>query len=307
MDNCNCKPSYAHNNIEMKTKSYRASLLILMLWIGTFSCQAQSPRVPYVFNDVSVQEFESTSGRLLDVYISLPVGYDSQREEGYPVLYVMDGFFHFQFTQWLQTLLQVEDGFPPVIVVGIDNQVSSYAGWVKGRRFLLTPSKDLEYEAAEGEKLGMQITTGGGPIILDIIADEIAPWIEDNHNTSHERWLSGHSLGGLFVAYALFTRSDAFSVFLIGSPSLWWDNEFIFSLESQYATTNDDLKATVFLSAGERDTMEILPQMIELAGKLEARNYPSLKLKSMVFENESHSTAVPPFFSQGMRFIFEGY
>jgi predicted alpha/beta superfamily hydrolase len=290
----------------MKTKSYRALLPILMLWIGSFSSQAQSPRVPHVFNDVSVHGFESSSGRQLDVYVSRPVGYDSQREEGYPVLYVMDGFFHFQFVHWLQTLLQVEDGFPPFIVVGIDNQVSAYSGWVQGRRFILTPSNDPEYEVAEGENLGLQVTTGGGPIILDIIADEIAPWIEENNNTSQERWLSGHSLGGLFVANALFTRNDAFSAFLIGSPSLWWDDEFIFSLESRFAETNDDLRATVFLSAGQRDVMEILPQMRELAGKLNARKYPSLNLKTMVFENESHSTSVPPFFSQGLRFIFEG-
>jgi len=291
----------------MKTKFFSASLLTILLSASTSLSQIQHSRLPHVLTEISVQGFESESERILDVYVSLPVDYDPQLEEGYPVLYVMDGFFHFQFTHWLQTLLQIEDGFPPTVVVGIDDQVSSYAGWVKGRRFLLTPTRDKEYETDESDKLGAQIVTGGGPLILDIIADEIAPWIDDMYNTSDERWLSGHSLGGLFVANALFTRNDAFSAFLIGSPSLWWDDEFLFSLESQYASSNDDLKATVFLSAGERDVMEIRPQMMELARKLEARNYPSLNLKSMVFENETHSTSVPPFFSQGIRFIFEGY
>ena len=35
--------------------------------------------------------------------------------------------------------------------------------------------------------------------------------------------LFGHSLGGLFVAYALLTRPDAFATYLAISPSLWWD------------------------------------------------------------------------------------
>lgn len=38
------------------------------------------------------------------------------------------------------------------------------------------------------------------------------------------RSLFGHSLGGLFVAYALMRRPDAFETFLANSPALWWND-----------------------------------------------------------------------------------
>jgi predicted alpha/beta superfamily hydrolase len=65
--------------------------------------------------------------------------------------------------------------------------------------------------------------TGGNDAFLSFIIDELKPAIAKATQVDPGRQaLFGHSLGGLFVLHALFSRSDAFDTFIAGSPSIWW-------------------------------------------------------------------------------------
>jgi predicted alpha/beta superfamily hydrolase len=76
---------------------------------------------------------------------------------------------------------------------------------------------------------------GGAEGFLQFITDELAPAIEDLYGGDpDDRALLGFSLGGLFTAYALL-QEGLLKRFIIGSPSLWWDNRMMFELEERRA------------------------------------------------------------------------
>lgn len=74
----------------------------------------------------------------------------------------------------------------------------------------------------------------GGEAFITFLDTVLRPWVHDYFpNAAFQRdGLYGHSFGGLFVLYALFTRPDLFDVFLSASPYLVWNEEYFFSEHS---------------------------------------------------------------------------
>ncbi|KAF5018891.1 hypothetical protein F66182_9110 [Fusarium sp. NRRL 66182] len=79
---------------------------------------------------------------------------------------------------------------------------------------------------------------GGASDFLDIIENDIQPYIEDTlfpHAPlkTSPKALFGHSYGGLFALNALFTKPSAFDTFIAASPSIWFNNESIVREQEQ--------------------------------------------------------------------------
>lgn len=74
----------------------------------------------------------------------------------------------------------------------------------------------------------------GGDTFITFLDTVLRPWIHDYfpNTTFHRDGLYGHSFGGLFVLYALFTRPDLFDVFLSASPYILWNNEYLLTQNS---------------------------------------------------------------------------
>jgi predicted alpha/beta superfamily hydrolase len=56
--------------------------------------------------------------------------------------------------------------------------------------------------------------------MVSVLRDEIIPLVERSYRITDDRGIMGHSLGGLFAAYALFEAPDLFRRYGILSPSL---------------------------------------------------------------------------------------
>ncbi|WP_255474816.1 alpha/beta hydrolase [Pusillimonas sp. ANT_WB101] len=64
---------------------------------------------------------------------------------------------------------------------------------------------------------------GGADIFLHFIISQIKPLVRERAAINPDReYLWGHSYGGLFTLYTLFTQPDAFSRYIAGDPSAWW-------------------------------------------------------------------------------------
>ncbi len=137
------------------------------------------------------------------------------------------------------------------------------------------------------------MTSGGAPTLLEALRTEVMPLVEDEFAADpDQRVLYGHSLGGLVTLYALFEHRDLFRGYVATSPSLWWDNRYVFEREAAHAAANDDLSASLFLSVGalestprtgateeqraETAKSRMVDNMTEFAATLEGRAYPSL-------------------------------
>ncbi len=152
----------------------------------------------------------------------------------------MDGNPSGPFVGGLQGILRLGPEIPELIVVGVSYPVAGYRQTRHLRVVDYTPSSYPLADSVLSDDLGVDVRSGGGPDFLQVLKDELLPFIDDNYRTTPDRALAGHSLGALFVAYALFEDPSYFGRYLISSPSLWWNEGEMFAREarSRTATTS---------------------------------------------------------------------
>lgn len=230
------------------------------------------------------------------------------------------------------TALSLQSGgeLPPSLIVGIGYAGGFREGMFKRNRDF-TPTPDPVFM----KHMGMGGASGGADKFLRFIREELKPFIESNYPAdATDATVVGISFGGLFATYALLEQPDTFQRYILGSPSLWWDDEVVLQYEKRYAGNHEDLPASVFVSAGGYETAEhdeaimkkMPPQMVkpmlaytEAAGKtplmlevvqpfvetLRGRSYPGLALTLHVFPEETHGSVPPMVISRGLRVVFE--
>jgi predicted alpha/beta superfamily hydrolase len=147
--------------------------------------------------------------------IQLPVEYKPDSGQKYQVLYLLDGEWNAELFQQVQAWSRQWGYTPPIIMVGV---VNSYPKGVNQRFRDLTPT-------AGGA--GAASGAGGGPKLLSFLKNELIPYINKTYPSNGTNILWGHSLGGLFVLYALLTEPQLFDAYIAADPSVWWDNKFL--------------------------------------------------------------------------------
>ena len=110
----------------------------------------------------------------------------------------------------------------------------------------------------------------------------------------------GHSLGGLFGAYALLKEPSLFADYILTSPSLWFHEEVIFDIVERAHKAGKPLSGRVFFATGETETPEInggnhdmVRQQKAFADLLRSRNHKGLIIKDVTYENGTHLTTYP--------------
>ena len=69
---------------------------------------------------------------------------------------------------------------------------------------------------------------GGADNLLDFIQHTLQPWLAQQLPINPRcQALFGHSYGGLFALYALFTRPSMFRAYTAASPSIWWNDRIV--------------------------------------------------------------------------------
>ncbi len=151
------------------------------------------------------------------VEIWLPPNYDSERSDGYPVLYMHDGQNLFQPSQmsgadWgiREAIVKLVDAgeMPPVIVVGIASLPTRWEEYMPAKAFYLPRAEALREEWAD--KL---VTRPFSDDYLNFVVKELKPFVDARYNTAPERpstFLMGSSMGGLISLYAISEYPDVF-------------------------------------------------------------------------------------------------
>ena len=151
--------------------------------------------------------------------------------------------------------------------------------------------------------------------------DELWPWITENFDVVDDRTYVGDSMGGLFGTYVLFNHPGFFNRYVIGSPWICWDHPLCFDYEAEYARNHDDLDAVVFLSAGGAEHVmspafdpnaasifnraNTEAHTVKMGELLASRQYPGLRLKTMIFPEETHFTVPYALVPHGLRYVFQ--
>jgi hypothetical protein len=244
--------------------------------------------------------------------------------EPLPVVYATDANHFFGAVANISAMLMLGCEIPPVLTVGIGYPVGTDIAYVTRRRMYdFSPTSDERVLGVFSSRpfVGGEVKGGGAPLFFRFMSEELWPWIAERYNVSHDRTYVGDSMGGLFGLYTLLNHHGFFRRYVIGSAAIFWDYPLCFDYEANYAAAHDDLDAVVFLSAGGAEEVlspkfdpaigailakaETAARTVRMGELLASRHYPRLKLKTLIFPEETHCTAVFALFAHGLRYVFQ--
>ena len=220
------------------------------------------------------------SGVTYDIRVGLPPAYD--QAQTHTVIYVLDGDWYFD--QVVSESAEATQGDDRPVVVGI--------GGGRGRTSDYTPTP-----TSQGD--------GNAAVFTDFFLERLMPFIEEHHavgDSRNDRVVLGHSLGGLYAAYAFTKAREHFGAFLMLSPSVWYDGGVIFEYEEEHRAEHIELEADLFVSYGELEPTQLFMTLFH--EQLRA-HYPQAEVRLEKIPGRNHSTAAYPGIAQGIRFLVD--
>ena len=207
----------------------------LMIFLQQF-VKAQANQDQHFLQKVGV--LDSLYSKVLNesrkIYIQLPSSYTPEKDQKYPVVFILDGEI------FLPTVDDVQNyysgGFTPeMVLVGISND--------RNRVRDLTPSSITT-------KYGMPFNeeNGGANNFRKFIETELIPFIESKYPVTNYRTLIGHSYGGLFAISTLIHQPNLFANYLAIDPSLDWDGQKLLKEAQEIIATQKYENKALFMS-----------------------------------------------------------
>ncbi|MEO7564186.1 MAG: alpha/beta hydrolase-fold protein, partial [Sphingomicrobium sp.] len=162
------------------------------------------------------------------------------------------------------------------------------------------------------------------------MTEELRPiLIQHFHASPTNQSLMGYSLGGLFALNVLFRHPDSYRSYVIGSPSIWWNDREVLKHEAAFSAlvrsgkvapriliTSDEWEQSEeapYLPASGPERVKALAEMRE-AAMVDNAHALATRLKSLkgsssyevayaLFPEETHLTGVAAATSRGVTFV----
>ena len=248
--------------------------------------------------------------------------------EGYPVFYMLDGEAQFGLVE--EALrdtgshegLSLEGGSPGEAPGGLlagDGTGPVVPGLVVAIGYRGKSRREHDYTPPSE---GGPPEEGGAEGFLDFIERELKPRVEAAFPADRRRQaLFGHSYGGLFALYALFTRPGSFHRTVAASPSIWYGNGAVLRAEERFAANPPPEAASLELlvtvgeleggrpgSAGADSDLARVAQQVERARALSDRlgvlGERGPRMRFHIFPGKDHGSVIPVALRRGLRFAF---
>ncbi len=276
-----------NNQTPHKPSIMKIKTLFCLFYFVAFQLSAQEVQ-KFKF-DYTIQSEAFGDEREISVY--LPPSFYEYPEDRFTVTYILDGHFD-PFIDLAAKTIEYNTymyKYTPTIVVGVH---AKQRGW--------------EFSAPqEGDEDDQNYKGGRAPELQQHFKNEIFPLVDSIYGakTLPFRNIVGHSSGGVFVLYTLFSEeSDLFDGYIGISPGIRSDSEYIFDQAVIRLKTGKKLPKFLYCSSGTVGERE------ELFGgavaKLDSifKIYPEHGLiwKQSKFEGMGHWTCVPPSINTGM-------
>ncbi|MFX1255987.1 MAG: alpha/beta hydrolase [Promethearchaeota archaeon] len=249
----------------------------------------ETREAPYCYSARSITDnfaiYSNIVGENYTIYVDLPLDYETNVSQEYPIIYLLDGDWHFQTTAHIISTLRATNDLPAVILAGI-----GYGGGIidEDRRRDFIESPDDFY---------------------DFLKTELTPYLDTHFRTNtSERTLIGHSYGGFFALDALFryrpSEAILFTNFIAISP--YGDYPFLLEYESEmHDAVNGILPLKLYLAAAANDYGNIAPTVNgTLKPRLENRNYEDFRFECTIYAGLDHSTVLGPSIEDGLKWCY---
>jgi predicted alpha/beta superfamily hydrolase len=253
------------------------------LFLFTLQLTAQEEQFEY---DYQIQSKAFGDERTITVY--LPPSYYEYPDMKYTVTYVLDGHFDPFIDLGVKTIEYntYMYKYTPTIVVGVH---AKNRGWEFSAPL---PGEEDDYAG------------GRAPELQQHFKNEIFPLIDSLYpHTLPFRNLIGHSSGGSFVLYTLFSdQKDLFDAYIAISPGMRPGEDNILEDASARLKAGEQFHKFLYCSSGtigERE--EIFGAVVaRLDSILTAHPKHGLIWRKSTFDGMDHFTCVPPSFNTAM-------
>lgn len=251
----------------------------------------------------------SRTGARYRILVSVPPR--TPPASGFPVLYLLDGNATFATAAGaaaVQSRRPEVTGVPDCVVVGIGYPTDEPFDQAR-RRFDYTPPCGA----------GTPADSGGADRFLSFIEMELKPAIEAMVPVDRRaQALFGHSFGGLFVLWCLFTSSDSFQSYITASPSIWWSQACVLAHEPAFVGRMKKPGSThrLLVTVGGLEPRESVAsprddgrhRMVDdaaaLAARLSEQCGERLRVAFVEFADENHASVIPAAISRSLRFAW---
>jgi predicted alpha/beta superfamily hydrolase len=210
------------------------------------------------------------------IWVYLPPDY-AESKQNYPVLYMHDAQNVFvaadsPYQKWEvgRTLNQLfKETNWGCIVIGIEHGEAHRLG---------------EYSPFPNPNHG----GGEGSAYLDFIVETLKPQVDAHFRTlpdAQNTIMIGSSMGGLISIYAALKHGGIFGKVAAFSPSLWWSDD-IYALA---ASSSYNFVHKMVLLGGEKESDEMLPDLLALYNTLADNGYYEDKLHLDFYQDGTHT------------------
>ncbi|MGL1957318.1 MAG: alpha/beta hydrolase-fold protein [Colwellia sp.] len=193
-------------------KYLKIVLMSFVFYLSNVSAESPSdtvkPLKSYQIPGSVVHEVDSEIvGQTYELAIAFPGSYGQKPEKTYPVVYVLDAQWNFAMISSIMGKLNYDGTVSEAIVVGITwGGEGADANVLRGRDFTPTPFAHIP-------------NSGGGKKFLTALEKELIPFIEKNYRNNEQRIITGSSLSGMFVSYALLEKPALFNKYVASAPA----------------------------------------------------------------------------------------
>ena len=225
------------------------------------------------------------------IQVVLPDNYTPGSEQTYDAVYLLDGEWNTYHFEYLRNTL-VQEGFvPDFIIVGLPN---TYIDNINQRdRDFLGITEAQNSQSGEAEKF------------TRFLSDELLPYINSKYPVNDQKFLYGHSYGGLFTVSTFLHHPEIFDAYIATDPSLWWGNRQEVSFAHNNLNDSKYLNKTLWI-AGITNTKEGMG-ITALDSVFNKTGDTGVYWKIEDYPNETHNSVRLKGIYDGLKFLYSGY
>jgi predicted alpha/beta superfamily hydrolase len=269
------------------------SATLVIALVANAPVRAQDPANPPLWIKDSIRSTVLGETRMLR--ISLPLEYDAREFAAvrYPVLIVLDADEDPYFTANVASVRALGVAGPPMIprliIVGVETP-----GGMSRIHDMTPPAYK---EVLNNDR------AGGAPAFLKFLSTELWPYVTTRYRALPVVVIWGHSLSGLFAAWAFGQQPDFIRGAIALSPSLYFVNATAArSIVDGVATRTEP--GRLFVATGTFETDGMVRGAESFVAQLKTRLPSGVVVEYQGIEEASHDHAGLLGFIPGLRFVF---
>lgn len=239
--------------------------------------------------DISIGKRDKVHSEILqqdrEFSVYFPPSYNATVNQKYPVLYILDGDYNFQYVAgFLELQGAISEIIPEMILVAISGKGTN------------------EYRKNCKPKIDGVEDSGNAEEVASFIEKELIPYVNKNYKASDYKIFGGHSVGGIFVVNTAINHPNLFNNYIAISPALWWGKNAMEDVLKNTWGKTESTTASLYISLANEKGMGVTEFVKKIPKSIMEKN-----VKFQEFPDETHNSVGLPTYKWALNDIFKNW